>query len=99
MKDELIETIPGSFGRRRRRQRKRLVPGIERLTPRQQEILKLLARGFYYKEIGAALGISHATVRAHLHSVYQRLGVRSRARAAVKFHEYFRNGQPAPSES
>ena len=61
--------------------------GVERLTPRQREILALLAKGFYYKEIGAALGISHCTVRAHLHSVYQKLEVRSRARAVVKFHE------------
>jgi DNA-binding NarL/FixJ family response regulator len=63
------------------------VQGVERLTPRQLEILKLLAQGFYYKEIGAALGISHCTVRAHLHSVYQRLEVKSRARAVVKFHK------------
>jgi DNA-binding NarL/FixJ family response regulator len=54
--------------------------GVERLTPRQREILTLLARGFYYKEIGATLGISHCTVRAHLHSVYQKLEVKSRAR-------------------
>ena len=67
--------------------------GIERLTPRQREILQLLAQGFYYKEIGAALGISHCTVRAHLHSVYQRLEVKSRARAVVKFHEQFSTNQ------
>ena len=60
---------------------------LGRLTPRQQEILQLLAKGFYYKEIGAALGISHSTVRAHLHSVYRKLEVRSRSRAVIKFHE------------
>jgi DNA-binding NarL/FixJ family response regulator len=70
-----------------------MVRGIERLTPRQREILQLLAQGFYYKEIGAALGISHCTVRAHLHSVYQRLEVKSRARAVVKFHEQFSTSQ------
>jgi DNA-binding NarL/FixJ family response regulator len=61
--------------------------GVSRLTPRQQEILTLLAKGFYYKEIGAALGISHSTVRAHLHTVYRKLEVKSRARAVIKFHE------------
>jgi DNA-binding NarL/FixJ family response regulator len=60
---------------------------LGRLTPRQQEILGLLAKGFYYKEIGATLGISHSTVRAHLHSVYRKLEVRSRSRAVIKFHE------------
>ena len=65
----------------------RLGGRVKTLTPRQQEILQLLARGFYYKEIGAALGISHSTVRAHLHSVYRKLEVNSRARAVIKFHE------------
>ncbi|MBW8865104.1 MAG: response regulator transcription factor [Verrucomicrobia bacterium] len=60
---------------------------LGRLTPRQHEILLLLAKGFYYKEIGAALGISHSTVRAHLHSVYRKLEVKSRSRAVIKFHE------------
>ena len=61
--------------------------GLGMLTPRQREILKLLAKGFYYKEIGTELGISPFTVRAHLHSVYRKLEVRSRARAVIKFHE------------
>jgi len=60
---------------------------MEDLTPRQQEILELLARGFYYKEIGATLGISPFTVRAHLHSVYRKLEVKSRTLAVIKFHE------------
>jgi RNA polymerase sigma factor (sigma-70 family) len=58
-----------------------------RLTPRQREILTLLARGFYYKEIASALGISPATVRAHLHLTYRKLQVNSRHRAVLKFHE------------
>lgn len=73
--------------------RPRTKAAVERLTPRQHEILKLLAQGFYYKEIGATLGISHATVRAHLHSVYRKLEVNSRSRAVIKFHEQGR--QPA----
>jgi DNA-binding NarL/FixJ family response regulator len=76
-----------------RNRRIRVGCGIERLTPRQREILQLLAQGFYYKEIGAALGISHCTVRAHLHSVYQRLEVKSRARAVVKFNEHLSLGR------
>jgi DNA-binding NarL/FixJ family response regulator len=60
----------------------------QKLTPRQEQILHLLAKGFYYKEIGAELGISPFTVRAHLHTVYRKLEVKSRARAVVKFNEY-----------
>ena len=60
------------------------------LTPRQHDALRLLAEGFYYKEIGTALGISHATVRAHLHSVYKKLNVKSRARAVIVFHNHAR---------
>jgi DNA-binding NarL/FixJ family response regulator len=71
--------------------RRRMTRG--RLTPRQQEILQLLAKGFYYKEIGTTLGISHSTVRAHLHSVYRKLEVKSRSRAVIKFHELARQPQ------
>jgi DNA-binding CsgD family transcriptional regulator len=63
-------------------------PRVDRqLTPRQMEILKLLAKGFYYREIGEALGISPSTVRAHLHSTYRKLDVNNRSRAVIKFHE------------
>ena len=63
----------------------------KKLTPRQQETVTLLARGFNYKEIGTALGISHATVRAHLQVAYRKLDVNSRARAVIKFHEYLQH--------
>jgi LuxR family maltose regulon positive regulatory protein len=57
------------------------------LTPRQTEILTLLAQGLYYKEVAAALGISQSTVRAHAHMTYQRLQVRSRSQAILKLRE------------
>jgi DNA-binding NarL/FixJ family response regulator len=60
------------------------VPG---LTPREREILEQLARGCYYLEIGETLGISVSTVRAHLHSVYQKLHVKSRAQAVIRWQE------------
>jgi DNA-binding NarL/FixJ family response regulator len=65
-------------------------PGLSALTRRQHEVLKFLAMGYSYKEIGAALGISPFTVRAHLHAVYVLLGVKSRARAAVVFLQHGR---------
>jgi DNA-binding NarL/FixJ family response regulator len=58
---------------------------VEKLTKREHEILGLLAKGFLYKEIADQLGISLSTVRAHLHTVYEKLHVQSRTEAVVKF--------------
>jgi DNA-binding NarL/FixJ family response regulator len=58
---------------------------MEQLTKREHEILALLAKGFLYKEIADQLGISLSTVRAHLHTVYEKLHVQSRTEAVVKF--------------
>lgn len=58
---------------------------VEQLTKREHEILALLAKGFLYKEIADQLGISLSTVRAHLHTVYEKLHVQSRTEAVVKF--------------
>ena len=60
---------------------------MEKLTKREQEILALLAKGFLYKEIADQLGISLSTVRAHLHTVYEKLHVQSRTEAVVKYLE------------
>jgi DNA-binding NarL/FixJ family response regulator len=57
----------------------------ERLTPRQVEILDLLARGFIAKEIAGQLGISFDTVRFHLKDIYAKLHVRSKTEAVVKY--------------
>jgi DNA-binding NarL/FixJ family response regulator len=57
----------------------------ERLTPRQEEILGLLARGFVSKEIATELGISYDTVRFHLKDIYAKLHVRSRTEAVAKY--------------
>jgi DNA-binding NarL/FixJ family response regulator len=58
---------------------------MEKLTRREHEILVLLAKGYLYKEIGEHLGIALSTVRAHLHTVYEKLHVQSRTEAVVKF--------------
>lgn len=51
------------------------------LTERELEVLKAVARGDRSKEVAARLGISERTVKAHLASVYSKLGVDSRAAA------------------
>jgi DNA-binding NarL/FixJ family response regulator len=58
---------------------------IEKLTPREQEILALLAQGAMYKEISNSLGISLNTVRMHLKHIYEKLHVQSRTEAALRF--------------
>ncbi len=51
------------------------------LTPRQQEIMGLIADGLTDREIGTALGISEQTVKNHLTQTYIRLSARNRAHA------------------
>jgi len=51
------------------------------LTEREQQVLKAVAQGERSKEIAVRLGISERTVKAHLASIYNRLGVDSRAAA------------------
>jgi DNA-binding NarL/FixJ family response regulator len=58
--------------------------GLENLTPREQEVLDHLAKGFLYKEIADALGISYDTVHAHIRRIYEKLQVRSRTEAVAK---------------
>ena len=58
---------------------------VEELSPREREILELLAQGFANKEIADRLGVSDGTVRWHLRHVYEKLHVRSRTEAALKF--------------
>lgn len=55
------------------------------LSAREQEVMDSLARGLADKEIAAALGISVATVKNHLYHVYEKLAVRSRTEAVVKW--------------
>jgi DNA-binding NarL/FixJ family response regulator len=57
---------------------------IEALSSRENEILQLLAKGLMYKEIAAKLSISTATVRQHIHHIYEKLHVQNRTEAINK---------------
>lgn len=59
----------------------------EELSTREVQILSLLSKGLYNKEIGEQLGITLDTVRAHLRRIYDKLHVRCRVEAAAKYLE------------
>ena len=59
---------------------------LEALTPREQDLLMLVAEGLDNAQIAARLAISEKTVRNHLTSVYAKLGVETRAQAIVLVH-------------
>ena len=60
-----------------------LKPVDETLTARQEEILSLIGEGRSDSEISKILHLSEATVRSHIHSIVQRLGVENRAQAVA----------------
>ncbi|MHC1766043.1 MAG: response regulator transcription factor [Verrucomicrobiia bacterium] len=57
----------------------------ENLSPREQEVLDFLAKGFLYKEIADNLGISYETVHTYIRRIYEKLQVRTRTEAVAKF--------------
>lgn len=58
-------------------------PVLGRLTPREREVLNLIGQGLSNKQIAGVLDISEKTVRNHASSLYEKLGVRSRAEAII----------------
>lgn len=60
---------------------------LEKLSGREQEILKLLSKGLRYKEIGESLFISTDTVRTHIYNIYQKLQVNSKIEVLNKVYK------------
>ena len=58
----------------------------ELLTNREKEVLSLLSKGKYYKEIASDLSISIETVKSHCHNIYEKLHVSSRTEALNKYY-------------
>lgn len=56
----------------------------QNLSPREAQVLDLLARGFLYKEIAESMGLTYATVHTHIRHIYEKLHVRSRTEAVAK---------------
>ena len=53
-------------------------PELDQLTPREREVLRLIARGYSYKEVAARLSLSVKTVETHVSSVLRKLQLSSR---------------------
>jgi len=75
-------TIATLLNRRRQTESQR-----ESLTPREKEVLRLMAGGVSSRDIADQLGISYATVRTHIRSLGAKLGVHSKVQAIVKARE------------
>ena len=60
---------------------------LERLTPREREVLRLMAEGHPSRQIAARMGISYTTVRTHIRSLGSKLAVHSKLEAIVKARE------------
>ena len=60
---------------------------LERLTPREKEVLMLMAQGYPSRAIAAELGISYTTIRTHIRSLGSKLAVHSKLEAIVKARE------------
>jgi DNA-binding CsgD family transcriptional regulator len=61
-----------------------LEPGEEELTPRETEVLRMLAEGLSNREIASILGISEHTVKFHITSIFGKLGTSTRTEAATE---------------
>ena len=61
-------------------------PSLKRLSDREREVFRHAATGLSNRELAKRLAISQATVKAHLTSIFQKLGLRGRAELAAAYH-------------
>jgi DNA-binding NarL/FixJ family response regulator len=63
-------------------------PGWDDLTPREQDVLQLIAKGASNREIAQSLCISEGTVKNHVTNILTRLNLRDRTQAAIFAHSF-----------
>ncbi len=59
-----------------------MIEAIEKLGPREKQVVELVALGFTNQQIALVLQLSEATVKSYVRTVYLKLGIQSRAQAA-----------------
>ncbi|MCQ8783285.1 response regulator transcription factor [Mangrovibrevibacter kandeliae] len=64
-----------------------LIERMRSLTPQQTRVLTMLGKGLLNKQIAFELGVSEATVKAHVSAVLQKLGVDSRTQAVIRLNK------------
>jgi DNA-binding NarL/FixJ family response regulator len=79
MSGEIARKVVQSF------QKQATSNAVDGLTKREEEILGYLAKGYMYKEIAGLLFISVETVRTHIRNIYEKLQVRTRTEAILKY--------------
>ena len=72
-----------------------LIRRLQTLTPQQTRVLGMLAEGLLNKQIAYELGVSEATVKAHVSAILQKLGVDSRTQAVIRLARI--GGDPLPA--
>ena len=66
--------------------RKSTVERLRALSPREREVMLLVAQGLVNKEVGQRLNVSEGTVKIHLHNIYQKTGLGNRVALAALVH-------------
>ena len=74
-----------------------LIKRLQSLTPQQTRVLGMLAEGLLNKQIAYELGVSEATIKAHVSAVLHKLGVDSRTQAVILLSRIGSELQPAAS--
>jgi len=72
-----------------------LIKRLQSLTPQQTRVLGMLAEGLLNKQIAYELGVSEATIKAHVSAILQKLGVDSRTQAVILLSKI--GGEPRPA--
>lgn len=71
----------------------------EELTPREWEVLGLMANGFHNKEISTRLHITEGTAKTHIKSIYRKLNIKGRRDAISRYFEFIRSLETAPGRN
>jgi DNA-binding NarL/FixJ family response regulator len=60
---------------------------IDRLTPREREVVMLIAQGYTYRQVASKLGMKVKTLETHMSHIFQKLGVATRAEVSFLAYE------------